>query len=156
MRGRYSKCCYRCSRKSTDVKNGTFCTVKTFYWIITPYHESLETSPIQNSTDTWVFQKLIGLARDFLQLTSDDFISRPIMSDEAQFHLTGHVSKQNCRYWSDSNPRIVYERPLHPLRITVWCGMTCEIIIGSYFLRMITDELWLLQEILTGDVSRNI
>ena len=46
----YSTCGYRCSRKSTDVNKGTFCTVKTFYWIITQYHELLETSYIQDST----------------------------------------------------------------------------------------------------------
>ena len=43
-------------------------------------------------------QKRLGLASDFLQLTSDNLISRLIISDEAHYYLTGHVSTQNCRY----------------------------------------------------------
>jgi hypothetical protein len=30
------------------------------------------------------------------------------MSDEAHFHLTGYVNKQNYRYWADSNPFLLY------------------------------------------------
>ncbi|KAF2355783.1 RNA-polymerase II-associated protein 3-like C-terminal domain [Trinorchestia longiramus] len=55
------------------------------------------------------------------------------MSDEAHFHLSGYVNKQNCRYWSAENPKIVHEIPLHSEKITVWCGMTSERIIGPYF-----------------------
>ncbi len=38
-------------------------------------------------------------------------------SYEVHFHLTGTVSKQNCRYWAPSgdNPRIIREKPLHDL-----------------------------------------
>ena len=60
-------------------------------------------------------QKGLDLARDFLQLASDDFISRLIMSDEAHFNLPEHVNKQNCRYWSADNPIIIHEHPLHHL-----------------------------------------
>ena len=40
--------CYRCSRESTDVNKVYALYSQDFYWIITPYHESLETSSIQN------------------------------------------------------------------------------------------------------------
>ena len=69
---------------------------------------------------------------DFLQLTSDDFISRLITSDEAHFYLTGHVNKPNYRYWSADNPIIIYEHPLSSQKVTVWCGMICTKIIGPY------------------------
>ena len=36
-------------------------------------------------------QKRLDLARDLLKFTSDDFISRQIMSDEAYFYITRNV-----------------------------------------------------------------
>ena len=55
------------------------------------------------------------------------------MSEETHFHLNGHVNKQNCRIWGTQNPRIIIEQQMHPLRCTVWCGITPEKIIGPYF-----------------------
>lgn len=43
--------------------------------------------------------------------------------DEAHFWLNGYVNKQNCRIWSEENPREFMETPLHPQKITVWCGL---------------------------------
>ena len=34
-------------------------------------------------------------------------------NDEAHFHLSGTVNKQNFRYWATNNPRRLHERPLH-------------------------------------------
>lgn len=54
-------------------------------------------------------------------------------SDEAHFHLSGCVNKQNMRYWSDANPREIQQKPLHSDRVTVWCGISRIGIIGPYF-----------------------
>ena len=38
--------------------------------------------------------------------------------------------------WGTQNPRIIVEQQMHPLRCTVWCGITSETsekIIGQYF-----------------------
>ena len=41
-----------------------------------------------------------------LRLCEDaTFIENIIFSDEARFHLTGHVNRHNSRIWSDENPR---------------------------------------------------
>lgn len=56
-----------------------------------------------------------------------------VMSDEAHFHLDGYVNKQNFRYWSDTNPQELHERPLHSAKLTVWCGVTKKCVIGPYF-----------------------
>lgn len=64
-----------------------------------------------------------------------DFHRKIIFSDEAHFWLNGFVNKQNCRYWSESNPRVVHESPLHPQKLTVWCGLWYGGIIGPYFFR---------------------
>ncbi|GFX05649.1 putative transposable element [Trichonephila clavipes] len=42
--------------------------------------------------------------------------------DEAHFWLNGYVNKQNCRIWSEANPQVSVETPLHPEKLTVWCA----------------------------------
>lgn len=56
-----------------------------------------------------------------------------LFSDEANFHLNGHVNKQNCRFWSNENPREKHERPLHSPKVIVWAAMSGEGLIGPYF-----------------------
>ncbi|GFT09918.1 uncharacterized protein TNCV_1113931 [Trichonephila clavipes] len=46
-----------------------------------------------------------------------------ICSDEAHFWLNGYVNKQNCRIWSEANPQVYVETPLHPEKLTVWCAL---------------------------------
>ena len=71
------------------------------------------------------------------QLTERDYVTRQtsceqlvdtlpngalvFFSDEAHFHLSGCVNKQNMRYWSERNSREIQVRPLHSDRVTVWC-----------------------------------
>ncbi|GFX38068.1 hypothetical protein TNCV_3836671 [Trichonephila clavipes] len=43
-----------------------------------------------------------------------DFHKRILFSDEAHFWLNGYVNKQNCRIWSEVNPQVYVETPLHP------------------------------------------
>lgn len=87
-----------------------------------------------------------------------DFHKKIIFSDEAHFHLSGFVNKQNCRIWGLDNPQEMQEQQMHPLRVTVWCGFWSGGVIGPYFFeddegnavtvtgeryrRMITEFLW--------------
>ncbi|GFT64434.1 hypothetical protein TNCV_4831601 [Trichonephila clavipes] len=43
--------------------------------------------------------------------------------DEAHFWLNGYVNKQNCRIWSEANPQVYVETPLHPEKLNVWCAL---------------------------------
>ena len=72
---------------------------------------------------------------NMLQLVNDnsDFHEKFLMSDEAYFHLNGYVNKQNCRFWSKENPRIIHELPLHPEKVTMWSAICLTEIIGPYF-----------------------
>ncbi|GFT79871.1 uncharacterized protein TNCV_4597901 [Trichonephila clavipes] len=45
------------------------------------------------------------------------------LSDEAHFWLNGYVNKQNYRIWSEANPQVYVETPLHPEKLTVWCAL---------------------------------
>ena len=44
-----------------------------------------------------------------------------------------YVNKQNFRYWADANPQQLHEKPLHSEKVTVWCAMSSNGIIGPYF-----------------------
>ncbi|GFX49951.1 hypothetical protein TNCV_3882801 [Trichonephila clavipes] len=52
-----------------------------------------------------------------------DFHKRILFSEEAHFWLNGYVNKQNCRIWSEANPQVYAETPLHPEKLTVWCAL---------------------------------
>jgi hypothetical protein len=62
-----------------------------------------------------------------------EVLNNLIVSDEAQFYLTGLVNKQNCRYWSDRHPRELVQKPLHSSKVTVGCVVAVFTIIGPYF-----------------------
>ncbi|GFW59378.1 DUF4817 domain-containing protein [Trichonephila clavipes] len=64
-----------------------------------------------------------------------DFHKRILFSDEAHFWLNGYVNKQNCRIWSEANPQVYIETPLHPEKLTVWCALWAGGIIGPYFFK---------------------
>ncbi|GFY13162.1 hypothetical protein TNCV_364091 [Trichonephila clavipes] len=52
-----------------------------------------------------------------------DFHKRILFSDEAHFWLNDYVNKQNGRIWSEANPQVYVETPLHPEKLTVWCAL---------------------------------
>ncbi|GFY34985.1 transposase [Trichonephila clavipes] len=62
-------------------------------------------------------------------------ISLFFLNDEALFWLNGYVNKQNCRIWSEANPQVYVETPLHPEKLTVWCALWAGGIIGPYFFK---------------------
>ncbi|GFU66037.1 uncharacterized protein TNCV_3270731 [Trichonephila clavipes] len=49
-----------------------------------------------------------------------DFHKGILFSDEAHFWWNGYVNKQNCRIWSEANPQVYVETPLHPEKLTVF------------------------------------
>ena len=66
-----------------------------------------------------------------LQENADCF-SNVWFSDECHFQLSGHVNKQNMRFWASEQPHEYTERPLHVDRVTVWCAISSNGIIGPY------------------------
>lgn len=62
------------------------------------------------------------------------------MSDEAHFHSTGEVYKQNLRYCARDNPRIIHHKPLHSARVTVWRAVASFEIISLYIYKLITRQ----------------
>lgn len=54
------------------------------------------------------------------------FLQKLIMSDETHFHLNGFVNKQNSRIWGSDNPQLIQAPQMHPVKCTVWCGVTAN------------------------------
>ncbi|GFW13366.1 tc3a_0 protein [Trichonephila clavipes] len=59
----------------------------------------------------------------YFENNGHNFHKRILFSDEAHFWLNGYVNKQNCRIWSEANPQVYVETPLHPEKLTVWCAL---------------------------------
>lgn len=77
------------------------------------------------------FEVRMTLCQDMLRhVQREDVV---IFSDEAHFHLSGTVNKQNCRYWCEGNPQELHQRPLHSPKVTVWCAIFNFGVIGPYF-----------------------
>jgi len=73
-------------------------------------------------------------SEQLLELLNDDgVINTFLMADEAHFHLSAYVNKQNYRYWAPENPQELHQRPLHSERLTVWCGIASFGVLGPYF-----------------------
>jgi hypothetical protein len=62
------------------------------------------------------------------------------LSDEAHFHLSGFVNKQNMRVWASEHPHNIMETPLHPQDAR--CVALCQqmVLLGQF----VSTILWLL------------
>jgi hypothetical protein len=56
-----------------------------------------------------------------------------LSSDEAHFHLSECVNKQNFWYWAENHPQQLHERPLHSQHVIVWRAVADFGVIGPYF-----------------------
>ncbi|GFX68582.1 histone-lysine N-methyltransferase SETMAR [Trichonephila clavipes] len=81
-----------------------------------------------NQNDHQARRRFVKWAQNEIAVVPD-FHKRILFSDEAHFWLNGYVSKQNCRIWSEANPQVYVETPLHPEKLTeLWFqqdGATC-------------------------------
>ena len=64
----------------------------------------------------------LQFCNEFLDLVKNNSnILNTLLSDEAHFHVSGYVNKQNCCYWALNNPHELYQCPLHSAK---WhCGV---------------------------------
>ena len=70
-----------------------------------------------------------------LILNHPNYLLNICFSDECSFFVNGTVNRHNCRYWSDTNPRIYHEvHTQNPQKLNVWAGIFGDHIIGPFFL----------------------
>ena len=89
-----------------------------------------------------------------------------IFSDESHIHLNKFMNKQNFRMWSRNKPMVVFEKPLHSLKVTVWCGMSGNRLYGPFFFEdaqtgnacTITKETYIemLETVMNVDITPDI
>ncbi|GFV57711.1 protein FAM200B [Trichonephila clavipes] len=96
------------------------------------YGNELETIPLSRDTvsrriseisrniESEVIKRIQNSSVFALQLDETTDITK---IDEVHFWLKGYVNKQNCRIWSEANPQVYVETPLHPEKLTVWCAL---------------------------------
>ncbi|GFX66407.1 DUF4817 domain-containing protein [Trichonephila clavipes] len=68
-----------------------------------------------------------------------------ILSDEAHFHLSGTVNKQNFRFWAAENRQLIHQRRLNSPRGIVWCAVAEFGVRGPYFFeedKLNYGQLW--------------
>ncbi|GFW85066.1 uncharacterized protein TNCV_3248061 [Trichonephila clavipes] len=106
-----------------------------------------------NSKDRYEVEKVGQHEGPNSTITSADLMRH---FDEEHFWLNGYVSKQNCRIWSEANPQVYVETPLHPEILTVWCALWAGGIIGPYFFKNDEghNELWFQQDGTTCHTAR--
>ncbi|MVN24218.1 hypothetical protein GO639_03455, partial [Staphylococcus aureus] len=88
---------------------------------------------------------------EFCEIMTETIARHPIylhnicFSDECTCFLNGNVHRQNCRYWSDTNPHVFRETHIqYPEKINVWAGILGNHIVGPLFIdQNLTGELYL-------------
>ena len=65
-----------------------------------------------------------------------NFLNSIFFSGEARFTLGGYGYKQNCHGWGSENSQDIEQRPLYPEKVTVWCALWSEGVIGWYTAHM--------------------
>ncbi|GFW91419.1 uncharacterized protein TNCV_3375851 [Trichonephila clavipes] len=68
-------------------------------------------------------------------LPQNEHQTMPSRAVTSHFWLNGNVNKQNCRIWSEANPQVYVETPLHLEKLIVWCALWVGGIIGPYFFK---------------------
>jgi hypothetical protein len=85
---------------------------------------------VLNDQDT-VNRKTV--CEDLLKALGNDDINQVFVTNEANFHVCGYVSSQNCRYWVTENPRDIRQELLRSEQVIVWCLVASFGFIGPYF-----------------------
>lgn len=83
------------------------------------------------------YQKCYDFGETMLELRRQDprFFSNIVWSDEASFHINGCVTLRNCYFLAPKNPNVLYKKAVGKQRVTVWCGMTADRLIGPFIMR---------------------
>ena len=66
-------------------------------------------------------------------LNDDGVINTVLMTDEANFHLSGYVNKQDYRYWAPENPQDLISVLSTAKYLTGCCGIASFGVLGPYF-----------------------
>jgi Helix-turn-helix domain (DUF4817) len=81
------------------------------------------------------FSKRFDMCSTLLEHLEQDpkFLKRIGFSDECTMWLSGNVNKQNVRAWSTARPNFNFDFERDSPKVTVWCAVLIDRIVGPYF-----------------------
>ena len=62
----------------------------------------------------------------------EEFVTKIVSSDEAQFKLNGTVNRHHCVYWAPENLHFHVDKAVSPPGVNVWCGLSATGLLGAY------------------------
>lgn len=63
-----------------------------------------------------------------------DFLFNVWFSDESHIHLDGFINRQTTRFLGFERPDTIVQKPLHSVRVTIWCAVSGNGVLGPYFI----------------------
>ena len=98
-----------------------------FYFFFSEKSDIDENGPLNYHTTHKNYQNQLKM----LMVGGRQFFEKKIFfSNEANFTLSGYANKQNCCISRSEKPQLIEERPLHSEKVTVWCALWYEGVIG--------------------------
>ena len=79
--------------------------------------------------------KRMTMCRWFIDRMQENphFLNTVWFTDEAHFHLSGHVCSESAYFWGYSKPQYVLQRPLHADKCTAWAAISAQGIVGPFW-----------------------
>ena len=109
---------------------------RTTIWRFIKYQLHCKSYIIQTHQELYEedFDRRLEMAEIVLpMLESRELAGLIFFSDEATFHTSGYVHKNNCRIWGTEKPNEVNSFERDSPKVNVWCAMSSNCIIGPYF-----------------------
>ena len=90
-----------------------------------------------------------------------DFFSNIWFSDESHIHLNLYINRQTTRFLGFERPDVVIQEPLHSARVTIWCAVSGQRILGPYLVEddaqnPLTENQERLREIIIAPLVRDL
>jgi hypothetical protein len=57
---------------------------------------------------------------------NEEFVTKIVWFDEAQFKLNGTVNRHNCVYWALENLHVFVDKAVNLPGMNVWCGLSAR------------------------------
>ena len=74
----------------------------------------------------------------------EEFVTKIVWSDEAQFKLNGTVNRHNCVYWAPENLHVHVGQVVILPGVNVWCGLSARGLIRLFFFGgTVTGDMYL-------------
>jgi hypothetical protein len=81
----------------------------------------------------WVARKKFAVTMLEKLNKDSEFLRKIMFSDEATFHVTGKVNKQNVRIWGSEHPHVTVGHIRDSPKVNVWCCLLHDRLIGPFF-----------------------